>query len=253
MIDTHAHLYLPQFKPDLPQVLERLEEAGVEQVFLPNIDHTSIDDMLELETAQAHLCQAMMGLHPCSVNKNFEKELYQVEAWLDRRPFAAIGEIGIDLHWDKSTFEYQKEAFTIQVGWAGDLGRPVVIHSRNSTEEILEILEALAVPDLTGVFHCFGDSKEQAERMLSLGFKLGIGGVLTFKNSGLDQTLEEIDLKHLVLETDSPYLAPAPHRGKRNEPSYISLVAQRLSEIKEKDLQEVTQVTTENARRLFSY
>lgn len=251
MIDTHAHLYLKDFKSDLEPMISRFTEHGVSHVYLPNIDHTTIDDMLMVEQKYSAIFSAMMGLHPCSVKKDFESELYQVEEWLDRRSFAALGEIGIDLYWDKSTFKYQQEAFVIQVELAKSYGLPLVIHCRESLKETMDLLEPLLVPGTTGVFHCFTGTKQDAERIIAMGFKLGIGGVVTFKNAGLDITLQDIALDHLVLETDSPYLAPVPYRGKRNEPAYITEVAKKLSQIKETGLDEIIKITTENARQLF--
>ncbi len=176
MIDTHAHLYLKDFKEDIPEVIERFKSQAVEHIYLPNIDHTTIDDMLELEHSDPHTFTAMMGLHPCSVKRGFEKELYEVEAWLQKRDFVAVGEMGIDLYWDKSTFEYQKEAFTIQTRWAHELNLPIIIHCRESLPETLEILETLNLQGLKGIFHCFTGDFSQAERIIKLGFKMGIGG-----------------------------------------------------------------------------
>lgn len=252
MIDTHAHLYLKQFKSDLEQVISRFLDQGVQHIYLPNIDHTTIDDMLSLELKYSHCLSAMMGLHPCSVKKDFESELYQVEEWLNRRSFAAVGEIGIDLYWDKSTLKYQQEAFKIQVNLAQSYRRPIVIHCRESLTETMDLLEPLLTPASTGVFHCFTGTREEADRIIAMGFMLGIGGVITFKNAGLDVTLKEIPLDHVVLETDSPYLAPVPYRGKRNEPAYLKKVAKKISLIKEMDLDEVIRITSGNARNLFS-
>lgn len=251
LIETHAHIYLDQFKEDLDEVLERAEEVGVEKIFMPNIDHTSIDSMLELE-ARNSSCVAMMGLHPCSVNKDFEKELYLIENWLAKRYWSAVGEIGTDLYWDKTFWEQQKEAFNIQCRWAIDYNRPVVIHCRESIDETIELIEHIGDSNLRGVFHCFSGSVEQAQKIVDLGFYLGIGGVVTFKNGGLDKVVPSIDLKNIVLETDSPYLGPVPNRGKRNEPSYINLVAEKVATLKSIDLDEVKELTTSNAKTLFS-
>ena len=252
MIDTHAHIYLEQFNKDLIEVIERSEEAGVNQILMPNIDHSTIDDMLEVELKHQSYCLAMMGLHPCSVKKDFEKELYQVEEWLNQRPFIAVGEIGTDLYWDTTTFKYQEAAFQIQVEFAIKKQLPVVIHCRESLDQTLDILEKMASPTATGVFHCFTGTPEQAERVIALGFKMGIGGVVTFKNSGLDQTLKEVGLEHLVMETDSPYLAPVPYRGKRNEPGYLSKVLAKMAEIYDKTQQQIVETTSENAEELFN-
>lgn len=250
-IDTHSHIYDTKFKEDIEEVLIRCHKQGVSTIYMPNIDHSSIDAMLELEQKYSQ-CVAMMGLHPCYVDKNFEKELYLVEEWLNKRDFVAVGEIGLDLYWDKTFFEQQKEALSIQINWAKKINRPIVIHSRNSTTEVLEILRQDNDENLQGIFHCFGGTKEEAEQIIELGFYLGIGGVLTFKNSKLDKVLEQIDLKHLVLETDSPYLAPVPYRGKRNESSYIPLIAQKIADVKGISIEEVALVTTQNAEIIFS-
>ncbi len=250
LIETHAHIYSDKFADDIQETLERAWEAGVGKVYMPNIDHTSIDSMLELELRSDN-CIAMMGLHPCSVDKGFEKELYIVEEWLAKREWAAVGEIGTDLYWDKTFWEQQKEAFKIQCQWAKKYDRPVVIHCRESIDETIEMVAELKDEKLRGVFHCFSGNLEQANRIIELGFYLGIGGVVTFKNGGIDKFLNEIDLKHLVLETDSPYLAPAPNRGKRNEPAFIQLVAEKLSEIKNISVGELCKTTTGNAMNLF--
>ena len=252
MIDTHAHIYLDAFKEEKDEVVERAISAGVEKIFMPNIDHTSIDDMLDMEEKNQGICFSMMGLHPCSVNKDFEKELYRVEEWLSKREFLAVGEIGTDLYWDKSFWEQQQEAFKIQVNWAKDKNLPIVIHCRDSIDETIELVSKLNDENLTGVFHCFSGNLDQAKKIIALdGFYLGIGGVSTFKNGGLDKVLPEISADHLLLETDSPYLAPVPYRGKRNEPSYLSLIASRVSELTETTGEEVKNITTENARKLF--
>ncbi|HFB99497.1 MAG TPA: TatD family deoxyribonuclease [Phaeodactylibacter sp.] len=251
MIDTHTHIYLDQFEGDRAEMLQRAKENGVEKFYLPNIDSTSIDAMLQLEKDYPETCIAMMGLHPCSVKENYKEELALVKEWLDKRYFCAIGEIGIDLYWDKSTFEIQKEAFQTQINWAKELDIPIVIHSRNSTNEVIEILRKEKDDRLRGIFHCFGGSVEEANAIIELGFHLGIGGVVTFKKSGLDKTMEQVSLKNVVLETDSPYLTPTPFRGKRNESGYVKLVAEKLATIKGVPLQEVSRITTENARSVF--
>lgn len=250
-IDTHAHLYADEFAPDRADTLARCRAQEVQRIYMPNVDHASIDGMMELESRSGGMCIAMMGLHPCYVKKDFQRELYLVEAWLSKRTFAAVGEIGTDLYWDKTFWEQQKEAFTIQLGWARQYKLPVVIHCRDSIDETLALLESLGDASLRGVFHCFTGNAAQAARVLKLGFSLGIGGVATFKNGGLDKVLPDIPLQHLVLETDSPYLAPVPHRGKRNEPAYIPLVAQRVAAIKNISVEEVKQATTHNALALF--
>lgn len=252
MIDTHAHIYSEEFDADRTDVLARAREAGVMELYMPNVDHTSIDRMLELEAKYPAIARPMMGLHPCYVKKGFEKELYLVESWLAKRHFIAIGEIGTDLYWDKTTWPYQQEAFLQQIRWAKQYRLPVAIHCRESMAETLRLLEPLVGDDLTGVFHCFTGTLEQAQQCLAIGFRLGIGGVSTFKNGGLDKVLPEVGIEHLVLETDCPYLAPAPHRGKRNEPAFLAVIAQRVADLKHMTLAELTAKTSANARALFS-
>lgn len=249
-IDTHAHIYAKEFDNDRQDMLRRSEEADVKKIFMPNIDHTSIDGMLELESRSA-VCFAMMGLHPCSVKKDFQRELYIVEEWLSKRKFAAVGEIGTDLYWDKTFWDQQKEAFTIQVNWAKKFDLPVVIHCRESLDETIALVENLQDGKLTGIFHCFSGSAEQAEKIAKLNFYVGIGGVATFKKGGLDTVLGDVATGSIVLETDSPYLAPVPHRGKRNEPSFIPLIAKKVAEVKEMAVEDIQKYTTENALKLF--
>ncbi len=250
-IDTHAHIYSSEFDHDREDMLRRSLEADVEKIFMPNIDHTSIDVMLEVEQKNPGQCIPMMGLHPCSVKKDFEKELYIVEQWLGKRKFSAVGEIGTDLYWDKTLWEQQKEAFVIQTGWAKKYGLPVVIHSRESTDETIELLKPLADRKLTGIFHCFSGTIVQAKEITEMGFCLGIGGVASFKNGGLDKVLSELSLDNIVLETDSPYLAPVPFRGKRNEPGYIPIIAEKVAGFMKMTSEEVGATTTINARKIF--
>jgi TatD DNase family protein len=251
LIDTHAHLYAKQFDEDRETMLERAKASGVERFYLPNIDGNSIEGMLALEAKYPEICFPMMGLHPCSVKENYEEELAIVEEWLFKRSFCAVGEIGIDLYWDKTTLPQQIIAFRRQIGWAKQLDIPIIIHARESTEEILEVLESEKDDKLRGIFHCFGGTVEEANRITDLGFYLGIGGVLTFKKSGLDKTMQEIDLQHVVLETDAPYLAPTPYRGKRNESAYIRLVAEKLAGVKNIPFTEVAAITSANAKKIF--
>lgn len=251
MIETHAHIYAEQFKDDIAEVLERSQETGIEKIVMPNIDHTSIDGMMELEQKNPGFCLATMGLHPCSVDKGFEKELYIIEEWLNKRAFVAIGEMGTDLYWDKTFIDQQVEAFKIQVEWAKKFKRPIIIHCRESLDMTIDLVESLKTDELTGVFHCFNGTVEQAERIVGLDFYLGLGGVTTFKNSGMDQVVPKLDLDRIVLETDSPYLAPVPNRGKRNEPSYLELVAQKIADYREMSLKDLKSMTTENANKLF--
>lgn len=252
-IDTHAHLYLPDFTKDAQEVILRAEESKIQSIYLPNIDHQSIDSMLEWELKFPN-CIATMGLHPCSVKKDFEKELYIVEDWLKKRAFAAIGEMGTDLYWDTTFFEQQKEAFKIQANWAKEYSLPLIIHCRNSIDETIELVEELQSKEkpLSGIFHCFSGTLEQAQKIIDLGFYLGIGGVVTFKKSGLDEILKHLSLENLVLETDSPYLAPTPHRGKRNESSYIPLIAEKMATMYQVSIEKVAQHTSENAKKIFS-
>jgi TatD DNase family protein len=250
-VDTHAHIYSTEFEGDRADMLARAVDSGVTKIYMPNIDHTSIDEMMELEDRWKGQCIAMMGLHPCYIKKDFQRELYIVEEWLSKRTFAAVGEIGTDLYWDKTFWEQQKEAFIIQLRWAKKYRLPVVIHCRESIEETIAIVAQEKDENLKGVFHCFSGDVEQAKRIIELGFLLGIGGVATFKKGGLDAVLPAVRLEDLVLETDSPYLAPVPHRGKRNEPGYIPLIARRVAEIMNIEIDLVQDQTTKNAHQLF--
>lgn len=253
LIDTHAHLYLPEFDPDRKTVVETALKNGIERMYLPNIDSASIPALFALCKEFPANCFPMMGLHPCSVKENYSQELQVVEHWLGKQRFYAVGEIGIDLYWDKSFFNQQKDAFRRQILLAKKFRLPIVIHTRNSFMEAFEIVDELNDKHLKGIFHCFSGTLEEAKKVISLGgFKMGIGGVLTFKNSGLDKVVEQLDLEHLVMETDSPYLAPVPHRGKRNESAYIKIVAAKLAEIKNVSLQQVEGITTQNALEVFA-
>ena len=252
--DTHTHLYSEQFNEDRTVVVQRAINKGVERLFLPNIDSTSINGMLALQKQFPNNCLAMMGLHPTSVKENYLKELQIIESQLNQHQFCAIGEIGIDLFWDKTFLKQQQEAFKIQINWAKERNLPFVIHCRDSFNEIFEILDELNDSTMRGIFHCFTGNLEQAKHIISYGgFKLGIGGVVTFKNSGLAEVLQNLDIKNLVLETDAPYLAPVPFRGKRNESSYIVNVAEKLSEIYQISIEEVAKITTQNAIEVFGF
>ena len=250
--DTHTHLYADEFNADREQLILAAIGAGVTRFFMPNIEAASIEGMLELEQKFPEHCFPMMGLHPCSVKENWESEMKIVEDWLAKRKFAAIGEMGIDLYWDKTFVEEQKEAFRRQVKLANHYKLPIVIHSRESFEMIYELLLETKKEEPYGIFHCFTGTEDQAKRAIDLGFYLGIGGVLTFKNSGLDKVVENIDLRHLVLETDAPYLAPTPNRGKRNLPVYLKLVAEKLAQLHGKTVDEIAGITTDNSRKIFS-
>ncbi len=251
LIDTHTHLYAEEFDNDRQEAVKRCLDKGITRLYLPNVDSGSIDGMLALEKAFPGNCFAMMGLHPCSVRENVEEELGIVKQWLDKRRFAAIGEIGIDLYWDKTYIEQQVHAFKTQIAWALAQQYPIVIHCRDAFDEIYEVLSSCSVLP-KGIFHCFTGTLEQAQKIISLGsFRLGIGGVVTFRNSGLDKVVEQVALEHLVLETDAPYLAPVPHRGKRNESSYLNLVAEKIAQVKQVTVQEVEAATTQNALQVF--
>ena len=254
MIDTHTHLYSDQFDDDRDEMIQRAIDRGITKFFLPAIDSTYHEKMLALEAAYPGQIFAMMGLHPCDVKpENWEKELEIVKNYLDKRNFCAIGEIGIDLYWDKSTLDIQVKAFEQQIDWAVDKDIPIVIHTRESFDEVFEVLERKKHPKLRGIFHCFSGTLEQAKHAIELGFILGIGGVVTFKNGKIDQFLHEIPLEKIVLETDSPYLAPVPFRGKRNESSYVELVAGKLVDIYGIDFSEIDRITTKNAEKLFQH
>jgi len=253
LIDTHAHLYAEQFDEDRDAMLKRAFAAGVTRVYLPNVDSQSIEGMLALEAQYPDKVFAMMGLHPCSVKADtWEKELNLVEKWLKERRFCAVGEIGMDLYWDQSTKAIQEEAFKIQCKWAVQYHIPIVIHSREAIDPLLDIIEEEALVGLRGIFHCFSGTIEQAQRIIANGLYLGIGGPLTYKKSTLPDILAKIPLNRMVLETDAPYLPPTPHRGKRNESAYVLLVAQKLAEIKSMDLNQIIQITGENALNIFS-
>lgn len=252
LIDSHAHIYADAFDEDREEVIKRAQDAGLEKIFMPNVDHESIDRMMETAEKHPDLCVPMMGLHPCSVKKGFEKALYEVETLLDRGGFCAVGEIGTDLYWDKSLFEEQKEAFNIQCDLALKHQLPVAIHCRDSIEETIALVRPFAERGLKGVFHCFTGNLEQAKEMVEMDFYLGLGGVSTFKNGGLERIIETIDLSHILLETDSPYLAPVPFRGKRNEPAWIKNVAEKIALVLAKDVNEIAEITSQNSLRLFS-
>jgi TatD DNase family protein len=252
LIDTHCHLYSEQFDTDREQVIANAKRMGVDRILLPNVDLQTVAGMHELVANHPEVCYPMMGLHPCDVKPDYETEIAQLFSFFDTHTYCAVGEIGIDLYWDKTTQGIQELAFIRQVEFALSKGLPIAIHSRNATHRIIELLKSYKGKGLRGVFHCFSESYELAQEIIKLdGFLLGIGGVLTFKNSGLGEVLAKIDMEHIILETDSPYLSPMPHRGKRNEPSYTRLVAEKLADVKGVSLFEVAEVTTKNAERLF--
>lgn len=261
LTDTHTHLYSSKFDSDRNEMIQRALDAGVTRLFLPNIDSASIDGMLDLATRYPNNCFPMMGLHPCHVKEDVEQELETVRRWLFEKVdnagnkhevrFCAVGEIGLDYYWELTFKEQQKKALRQQTQWAKQLGLPIVIHSRESFDDIADILESLADENLKGVFHCFTGTVAQAHRVLDLGFYLGIGGVVTYKNSGLAEVVKEIGLDKIILETDAPYLTPVPHRGKRNETAYIRFVADKLAETMGLSTEEIAKITTLNSQKLF--
>ena len=251
LIDTHCHLYSESFDQDREEMLARALAAGVEEFYLPAIDSQYTDRMYSLEAQYPDRIHLMMGLHPTSVKENFREELDHVKRQFQERDFCAVGEIGIDLYWDRSTLQWQVKAFREQIELALSRSLPIVIHCRESFDEIFEVLEDYRGTGLYGIFHCFTGTLEQAEQAISLGFRLGIGGVVTFKNGKIDKFLDQIDLANIVLETDSPYLAPVPYRGKRNESSYLALICTKLAEIYGLSEEEIARQTTANARQVF--
>ena len=252
IIDTHTHLYLNQFKEDIDKVIQSSKDKGINKFIFPAIDSTHFDDMHDLKNKYPGSIYLMSGLHPTDVKENFKQELEFVVNSLKSHSYVAIGEIGIDLYWDKTYLNEQQEAFSFQIRLAIKNDLPIVIHCREAFDEIFEILDKENCDKLRGVFHCFTGTLEQAKRAIDLGFVLGVGGVVTFKNGGIDKFLNQIDLKHIVLETDSPYLAPVPFRGKRNESSYIVYVIDKLSEIYGLSKEEIASVTTKNAEKVFA-
>jgi TatD DNase family protein len=252
LIDTHCHLYSDAFDADREQVIQNAKKMGVDRILLPNVDLQTVEGMHQLVKNHPGVCYPMMGLHPCDVKPDYETEIAQLFSFFDTHTYCAVGEIGIDLYWDKSTQDIQEKAFLMQVDFALSKGLPIAIHSRNATHRIIELLKAYKGKGLRGVFHCFSESLELAHEIIKLeGFYLGIGGVLTFKNAGLPEVLAQIDLQHIILETDSPYLPPVPHRGKRNEPAYTRLVAEKLADVKGMSLLQIAEITTRNAELLF--
>lgn len=253
LIDTHSHIYQPAFDEDTDAMMQRALEAGVKKILLPNIDIESVECVHRLCDAYPEVCYPMMGLHPCDVKENYKEVLDTLYTNFAKRKYVAVGEIGIDLYWDKTTLPYQIEAFKIQINWAKELQLPIVIHARESFDEIFAVLDEMNDDRLTGVFHCFTGTIEQAQKVMAYGgFIMGIGGVLTYEKSGLDKVVAELPMEYLVLETDSPYLTPKPHRGKRNESAYTRIVAEKLAQVKNISLDEVMQITTENAERMFA-
>jgi TatD DNase family protein len=251
LIDTHCHLYHEDFNEDRQKVIERAKAEGVGNFYLPAIDSSVTDAMLQMETAFPGQCFAMMGLHPCSVKENYGDELLLAEQWLATRKFAAIGETGLDFYWDKTFIPQQYDAFRKQAGWAKQYKIPLVIHSRQSTQECIEVVKEMQDGNLAGIFHCFGGSIEEARQITELGFYMGIGGVITYKNAGLAAVIEQLPLTNIVLETDAPYLTPVPFRGKRNESAYLKYIVQKIAEVKKISIDEVAEATTFNAEKVF--
>ncbi|OJW12743.1 TatD family hydrolase [Mucilaginibacter sp. 44-25] len=251
LTDTHTHIYYETDADRRAEMMQRCLQNGVERLFLPNVDAASVPLMSDLITAYPDNCYAMLGLHPCSVKETWEEELALIQPALHRHPVYAIGEIGIDLYWDKTFINEQIQAFKLQIKWAKTLNLPIVIHCRDAFDEVYQVLQEEKDNKLRGIFHCFSGTIEQALKITDLGFYLGIGGVVTYKNAGLDKVVADIDLKHIVLETDSPYLTPVPYRGKPNESAYLIYVAQKVADIKKIFMEEVAEVTTGNSRAVF--
>jgi TatD DNase family protein len=249
--DTHTHLYSSQFDEDQEEMMQRALDAGINRFFIPAIDSSYTDSMLKLEKIYPENVFLMMGLHPTSVKENVEEELANVKEMIDSRDFYAIGEIGIDLYWDQSFLKQQQDAFRTQIRWAKEKKLPIIIHCRDAFDEVFEILETEKDDSLFGIFHCFTGTIEQAHRAISYNMKLGIGGVVTFKNGKIDKFLNEIPIENIVLETDSPYLAPTPYRGKRNESSYITQVIDKLVDIYDLSFEEIANITTQNSKDVF--
>jgi TatD DNase family protein len=251
LIDTHCHLYSNSFSGDIQEVIQRAEKEGVEKFYLPSVDSGSTEGLLALEERYPGRCIGMMGLHPTSVKAEYEVEMKRVGDWLGRRRWVAVGEIGLDFYWDKSFSVQQYDAFRRQIEWALHYDLPIVIHTRDAMAETIGVVKEYQQRGLRGIFHCFGGDAEAARSIVDLGFYLGIGGVLTYKNSGLPAALAEVGLEHLVLETDAPYLSPVPFRGKRNESSYLKYIVHKLAEVKGIAVEEVARITTENAQKIF--
>ena len=253
MIDTHCHLYSEEFLADLNEVIDRAKKTGIEKVYLPAIDSSTHEAMIALADQHEAYCIPMMGLHPCYVKSNYEDELKVVEDWVGKRKFAAIGEIGLDYYHSVEYKSQQIDAFSTQINMAIAHNLPIVIHTRSSMDDCIRIVEEVGKGKITGIFHCFGGDERQAKKIIELGFMLGIGGVVTYKNAGLARVLESVPLDAIVLETDAPYLSPVPYRGKRNEASYVQYVAEKISEIKRIPLEEVDNLTTANAKKIFGF
>jgi len=251
LIDTHSHIYSTDFIHDRDEIIQRAYSNDVRKIILPNIDSSSVKNLLDMVDTYPHICIPLMGLHPTSVNHDYQEELQVVEYWLKKRKFYGIGEIGIDLYWETSFLEEQTHAFRFQLKLAREYQLPVVIHVRDSFEQVYNVLLEEKDKNLTGVFHSFSGTIEQAQLVIDLGFKIGVNGIITFKKSGLDEIISKIDPSNLLLETDSPYLTPVPFRGKRNESSYLVHIAQKIADLHQMTVGEIAKITTENARKLF--
>jgi TatD DNase family protein len=251
LIETHAHLYLEEFLEDIDGVIKNSVANGVGKIYLPAINSETHDALMDLEMKFPEVCFPMMGLHPCYVKEDYKKELILVEEWLSNRKFSAIGECGLDFYWDKTFVNQQYVALEQQIAWAIQYQLPIVLHTRNATQETIEVVKKYISSGLRGIFHCFGGTFHEAQQIIEMGFYLGIGGVVTYKNSGLDKVIADIDLRHLVLETDAPYLTPVPFRGKRNETGYLKIIAEKIANIKNCSFEEVAAQTTSNAIKIF--
>ncbi|MFV0522051.1 MAG: TatD family hydrolase [Mangrovibacterium sp.] len=251
-IDTHAHIYLNDFDDDRDIVIRRALDEGVEKIFIPNVDRESISSLIDLVDKYPQICYPMIGVHPTSVKEDYQKELDMVDTWLRKRNFIAIGEIGMDLYWDKTYLEEQKIVFAQQIKWAQAYNLPIAIHNRNAFNETMEVLHANKFEGIKGVFHSFSGSMEEAQEVIKLGFKIGVSGVVTFKNAGMDKVIADISPEHLVLETDAPYLTPVPYRGKRNESAYIPNIAQKVAKLHNTETQSIEKITTTNALNTFA-
>jgi TatD DNase family protein len=251
MIDSHCHLYLEEFDADIEKVIENAHNNGITKFYLPAIDMAYTQRMEALENKFPGVCIAMAGLHPCSVKENYDDEINHIQTQLSQRKFCAIGEAGLDFHWDKTFVKQQYECLEIQIQLALQYNIPLILHTRNATEETIEVIKKYKNTSLTGIFHCYSGSYEQTKKIIDVGFYLGIGGVLTYKNAGLGHTLAQFDLNNIVLETDAPYLSPVPYRGKRNESAYIKTIAEKLAEVKNISLEEVDIITTRNTEKIF--
>lgn len=251
LIDTHTHIYLNQFDNDRAATVDRAVKAGVSRMLMPNIDSHTVGDMLAVTRKFPEQCLPMMGLHPTSVKETYRTELSVIENWFTKEHFAAVGESGLDLYWDTRYEQEQKEALEMHIGWAVQYNLPLVLHSRNSLKLLMDMIDQHRQPALTGVFHCYPGGPEDAFKVIDMGFMLGIGGVVTYKNSLMAEVVKAVNLEHIILETDAPFLSPVPYRGKRNESAHLVYVAERIAEIKGVTVEEVASVTTANARKLF--